>query len=56
MSRLRVADHGRLAGGAGRGVDAHHLLARHGEHAERIVVAQVRLGGEREFREVGERA
>ena len=29
------------------------LLARHGEHAERVVVAQVRLGGEREPGEVG---
>ena len=31
-------------------------LARHGEHAERVVVAQVALDGERKAREVGERA
>ena len=49
-----VADHGRLAGGAAGGVHAHHLLARHGEHAERIGVAQVLLGGEGELRQVGE--
>ena len=49
-----VADDGRLAGGAGRGVHAHQLLARHGEHAERIVRAQVLLGGERELRDVVE--
>jgi hypothetical protein len=30
------------------------LLARHGEQAERISVAQVRLDREREFCEVGE--
>jgi hypothetical protein len=36
-------------------VDAHDLLARHGKHPERIVVAQVGLGGERELGEVGER-
>jgi hypothetical protein len=48
----RVAHHGRLAGGARRGVHPHHLLARHGEHAERVVVAQVGLGGERELRQM----
>ena len=32
------------------------LLARHGEHAERIVGPQIGLGGERETREVGEAA
>jgi hypothetical protein len=36
-------------------VDPHHLLARHGEHAERIVVPQVDLGGERKFRKIGKR-
>jgi hypothetical protein len=51
---LRVADHGRLAGGAARCVHAHHLLARHGKQAERVVVAQGLLGGEREFRQVGQ--
>ena len=52
MSRLRVADDGGLAGGAAGGVDAHDLLARHGEQAEGIGVAQVGLGGEREPGEV----
>ena len=52
---LRIADHRRLAGGARGGVDAHDLVHRHGEHAERIGVAQVGLGGERELRQVGER-
>ncbi len=42
----RVADGGRVAGGAGAGVHAHHLVARPREHAEGIVVAQVDLGGE----------
>jgi hypothetical protein len=46
---LGVADHGRLAGGAAGGVQAGHLLARHGEHAEGVVVAQVLLGGEGEL-------
>ena len=44
----RVAHGGRIAGRARRGVHAHHALARHGEHAERVVVAQVDLGGERQ--------
>ena len=52
---LRVAHDRRLAGGARRRVDARHLLARHREHAERVVVAQVLLDGERELRQVGER-
>ena len=30
------------------------LLARHGEHAEGIGLAQIVLGGEGKFREVGE--
>ena len=51
-----VADHGRLAGGARRGVDAHDALHRHREHAEGIGFAQVDLGGERKLRQVGERA
>ncbi len=45
---LGVADHGRLAGRARRGMDPRHLRARHGEHAERVVAPQVVLGGERE--------
>ena len=52
---LGVADHGRLAGRAGGGVHAHDLLARHGEQPERIVGAQVGLGGEGELGEIGER-
>jgi hypothetical protein len=48
-----VADHGGFAGGAGGGVDARDPLPRDGEHAERVVVAQVLLHGEGEFREVG---
>jgi hypothetical protein len=50
-----VADHGRLAGRAARRMHAHDLLARHREQAERVVVAQVALGRERELREIGER-
>ena len=50
----RVADDGGLAGGARGGVDAAELLARDGEHAERVGVAQVCLGGEGELREIGE--
>ena len=49
---LRVADHGRLAGGAAAGVDAHDLLARHGEDAEGVAVAQILLGGEGELGQV----
>ena len=44
----RVADDGGLARGAAGGVDAHDLLARHGEQAERVGVAQVGLLAERE--------
>ncbi len=51
----RVADHGRLAGGARRRMDARDVLARHGEHAEGVVVAQVALHRERKLRQVGER-
>jgi hypothetical protein len=54
MSFGGVADHGGLARGAGGGVDARHPIARHGEHAERVVVAQVLLHGEGELREVVE--
>ena len=49
-----VADHRRLSGRARRSVHAQQLLARHREHAERVIVAQVRLLGEREARDVGE--
>ena len=33
-------------------MDAHDLLAWHREHAERVVGAQIILGGKREFAEV----
>ena len=56
MSPFGVAHHGGLAGGAGRGMHPHHLLARHRKHAKRVVGAQVVLGGERELRQVGQRA
>ena len=49
---LRVADHRGLAGRARRCVDARDLRARHREHAERVVVAQVLLGGERKLGQV----
>ena len=45
--RRGVADHGRAARRTAAGVHARDLLARHGEHAERVVVAQVGLGRER---------
>ena len=35
-------------------MQAHELLARHGEHAERIIVAQIRLQRERKSGNVGE--
>ena len=52
---LGIADHGRLAGRAGRGMDADQLLARDGEHAEGIVVAQILLVGEGELRQISQR-
>ncbi|MGY4446225.1 hypothetical protein ACVWZR_000885 [Bradyrhizobium sp. i1.3.1] len=51
---LRIAHHDRLSRGAGGGMHAHQLFARHGEHVEGIIVAQIRLHGEREFCEIGE--
>ena len=51
----RVADHGRLSGGAARRVHADQLVPRHGEEAEGVVVAQILLGGEGEARQVPER-
>ncbi len=42
----RVGDKGRLAGRPRRAVDAREILARDGEEAERVVAAQVVLGGE----------
>ena len=48
----RVADDRRLAGGAARGVHAHDLIARHGEQAEGVAVAEILLGREGEARQV----
>ena len=53
---LGVGDDDGLAGGAAGGVQADHLLHRAGEQAERIGVAQVGLDGERQVRDVVERA
>jgi hypothetical protein len=46
---LRLADDGRLAGRAGGGVNARTALLGNGQHPKGIVVAQILLGGEREF-------
>ncbi len=51
-----VADDRRLARRAAGRVNAHDLFARHREHAERIVGAQVVLHRERKLREIVERA
>ena len=53
--RLGVAHDGRFPGRSRRGVQAQQLVARHGEHAERIIVAQVGLHREGKAREIGER-
>jgi hypothetical protein len=37
----RVGRHRRLAARPARGVDPDHLLARHREHAERVVIAEI---------------
>src|SRR6516164_2893575 len=50
-----IADHRRFTGGPRRGMKAQDLLARHGEHAEWIIVAQILLGRERKFGKVLER-
>lgn len=50
-----VPDHGRLASGAGGGMQPSHLAERHCEEPERILLAQVGLGGERQMREIIER-
>ncbi len=52
----RIAHHRRLAGRSRRRMDARDALLRHGEHAERIVLPQIRLGGERKSRQVAKRA
>ena len=49
---LRVAADHRLAGGPGRGVDLDDLAHGHGEQAVGVVVAEVRLLGERQAGEV----
>ena len=49
-----VAHHGRLAGWCRSSMDPHDLAHRDGEHAERIVLAQVFLGGERKFFQIVE--
>ena len=50
----RVAHHRRPAGGAARGMNAHALFARDGQHAVRIGIAQVGLGGEGKALEIVE--
>ena len=52
---LRVADHRRFAGRAAGGVDAHDVVHGHGEHAERVGLAQVLLGGEGKPGQIGKR-
>jgi hypothetical protein len=47
-----ISDHDRLAGGAGRCMDPDQLFARHREHVERVIVAQVGLHGERKILQV----
>src|SRR5262249_48845729 len=47
-----VRHDGRLAGGAAGGVDPDDLAAGHGQHAERVLVPEVGLGGERQEGEV----
>ena len=52
----RVPHDGGSAGRPAARVDAHHLLARHREHPERVVRPQVLLAGEGDAREVIQRA
>jgi len=52
----RVGGDSRLAFGAGGGMDPGDLSPGHGEQAERILLAEVRLADERKAREIGERA
>ncbi len=51
---LGVTDHRRAAGGTRGGMDAHHLLHRHCEGVERVVVAQILLGGVGEARQIAQ--
>ena len=41
-----VGHRGGFAGGAGAGVNPHHLLHGHGEHAEGVIVPQILFSGE----------
>ena len=50
-----VADDGRLACSAGRGVYTRELVLRHGEHAERVVRAQVGFRGQWKLGQITER-
>ena len=50
-----IADDSRLSGGPRRGMNANDLLARYGEHPERIMIAQFLLGGERQSRQITQR-
>jgi hypothetical protein len=52
---LRVADNRRLSGRARRCMHAHDLVARHGKHLERVVLAQVVLGRERKLAQIVKR-
>jgi hypothetical protein len=47
-----ISDHDRLAGGAGGGVDADQFFARHGEHVEWVIVAQIGLHRERKILQI----
>ncbi len=51
-----VADDGRFSRRARGGVEPHDRLARNGEHAEGVVVAQIRLRGEGKAPEIVESA
>ncbi len=53
---LGVADDGRLAGRARRGMQARQLRHRAREHAERVVVAQIGLEREGQPRDIGQGA
>ena len=51
-----VADHSRPTRGPARGMDANHSLTRHGEHAKRVVIAQISLDRERKSGQIIERS
>ncbi|MET3309406.1 hypothetical protein ABIF41_001247 [Bradyrhizobium japonicum] len=53
---LGIAHDDRLTCRAGGGMHAHQFFARHSEHVERIIVAQIRFHRERKLREIGELA